>query len=126
MSLRGTGLENPMYREHIDSSLGVDDIVLMVDDSLSSFSHGVFRHSLKSFDDTDSVTSDTLRRKNRMRTESAAAIAALRSTIYVDSLDMARGIMGDVEQGDLVTAQQPEEDIEDFGSEVIFNERTVL
>ncbi|GFR76179.1 down syndrome cell adhesion molecule-like protein 1 homolog [Elysia marginata] len=127
-----SGLENPVYlaTHGKHGAVDVDDVVLMVDDSLSSFSSRVHRHSLKSFDDTDSVTSETMRRRNRMRTESAAAIAAMRSTIYVDSLDMAshnsKSILGNGAQEGLPVVQQPEEDIEDFGSEVIFNERTVL
>ena len=65
-----------------------------------------------------------------MRTESAAAIAVMRSTIYVDSLDMAsqnnNGILGSATEGGLSIMPQPQEDLEDFGTEVIFNERTVL
>ncbi|RUS91740.1 hypothetical protein EGW08_000566, partial [Elysia chlorotica] len=127
------GFENKLYRvTKTDSALNVDDVVLMVDDSLSSFSASQTRHSLHSFDDTDSVSvsSDTMRRRNRMRTESAAAIAVLRSTIYVDSLDMAaqtsNGILGNGSEARLSVLHQPEEDLEDFGTEVIFNERTVL
>ena len=67
-----------------------------------------------------------------MRTESAAAIAAMRSTIYVDSLDMAAdnsngiGMLGNAGHISRNIVPEPEVEVEDFGSEVIFNERTVL
>ena len=78
------------------------------------------------------LQSETMRRRNRMRTESAAAIAAMRSTIYVDSLDMAAdnsngiGMLGNAGHISRNIVPEPEVEVEDFGSEVIFNERTVL
>ncbi|GFO09660.1 receptor-type tyrosine-protein phosphatase s [Plakobranchus ocellatus] len=104
------GLENPMYQKPV---VDVDEVVLRVHDSRSGFSRSQLRQSVKSFD-TDSITSNTMRRKNKMRTESAAAIAVLRSTA-----SSCNNILD-------TDTQDAEEEVEDFGSEVIFNERTVL
>ncbi|XP_005111737.1 RNA polymerase II holoenzyme cyclin-like subunit [Aplysia californica] len=59
-------------------------------------------------DDTVSIASDTLKRRNRMRSESAAAIAVLRSSQTVVDADT-----------DMLMSN-------DISSEVVFNERTEL